>query len=100
MDIFAGGFSLFGALGSLLATVATWAATRYVIPWLHIGKRQRHAELIATLADEITDDLRLRYPDKQWLGRLDEAVDTLAALLGIDTTIARRAVQAAAARKG
>ena len=86
-------------VGSVAVIVAGWIANKYVVPFLHVGRRQRYAELIATLADEITDELMGLYPDTAWLEHLDEAVDKLISILGIDSDIARRAIRAAAARK-
>lgn len=86
-------------LGSVAMLLAGWAANRYVIPFLKVGKRQQYAQFIATIADEVTDDLRSRYPDKKWLEYLDEAVDRLIAICGVSPEIARRAISAAAARK-
>ena len=85
-------------LGSFGLLLAGHIATRYVVPFLKIGKRQRYAELIAQLADEFTDELRNKH-DKSWAKYLDEAVDKLIILLGISLEIARRAIKAAAARK-
>ena len=90
--------SLLSVLGSIALILAGHIATRYVVPFLKIGKRQRYAELIAQLADEFTDELRNNH-DKSWAKHLDEAVDKLIILLGISPEIARRAVKAAAARK-
>ena len=86
-------------LGSVAMLLAGWAANRYVIPFLKVGKKQQYAQFIATIADEVTDDLRNRYPDKKWLEYLDEAVDRLIAICGVSPEIARRAISAAAARK-
>ncbi|MCH7689642.1 MAG: hypothetical protein IIA17_01180 [candidate division Zixibacteria bacterium] len=90
--------SWFSVLGSFGLLLAGHIATRYVVPFLKVGKRQRYAELIAQLADELTDELRNKH-DKSWAKYLDEAVDKLIILLGISPEIARRAVKAAAARK-
>ena len=90
--------SWLGVLGSLAVILAGHIATKYVIPFLSVGKRQRYAELIAMLADEITDELKSKYP-QDWINYLDQAVDKLIMILGIDSDIARRAVNAAAARK-
>lgn len=98
MELF-GSNSIWGLLGSVGLTLAGYVAQRYVIPFLKIGKRQKYAELISRLADELTDELKVKYPENQWLSRLDEAVDKLIALLGIDPSIARRAINAAAGRK-
>ena len=44
-----------------------YLAQRYVIPFLKIGKRQNYAKYISVIADELIDELRLKYPDKKWL---------------------------------
>ena len=87
-----------GLLGSIGLTLATYLANRYIIPFLSIGKRQRYAQYIAAIADELTDGLRGKYPESEWLAHLDEAVDGLIAICNITPEIARRAIQAAAAR--
>ncbi|HOP06019.1 MAG TPA: hypothetical protein PLF13_01875 [candidate division Zixibacteria bacterium] len=91
--------SWLGLLGSIGLMLASQLATRYVIPFLKIGKRQQYAGYIATIADEVTDDLRTRYPDKDWLAHLDEAIDSLISICGISSEIAQRAVSAAVGRK-
>ncbi|MFQ6008155.1 MAG: hypothetical protein ACE5K8_04310 [Candidatus Zixiibacteriota bacterium] len=88
-----------GLLGSLALVLASYLANRYVIPFLQVGKRQHYAQFVATIADEVTDDLRTKYPNKQWLKHLDEAVDRLIEICGVSREIARRAINAAAARK-
>ncbi len=62
-------------LGTVALLIGTYIANRYVVPFLKIGKRQKYAQLIATIADEVTDDLRNKYPEEEWLKHLDEAVD-------------------------
>ncbi len=91
--------SFLGILGSLGLMLATFLAKKYIIPFLQVGKRQKYAEYIATIADDLIDNLRLKYPDKTWLEHLDEVVDTLVAICGITPEIAKRALQASAARK-
>jgi len=86
-------------LGSVALLLAGHIANKYVIPFLKVGKRQQYAQFIATIADEVTDDLRNKYPNKSWLKHIDEAVDSLIAICGITPEIARRAIRAAAARK-
>ena len=86
-------------LGSVAMLLAGWAANKYAIPFLKVGKRQKYAQFIATIADEVIDDLRNKYPDKKWLEYLDEAVDRLIAICGASPEIARRAISAASARK-
>jgi len=91
--------SWLGLLGSIGLTLAAYLANRYVIPFLKVGKRQKYAEFIAIIADELTDELRAKYPERQWLQHLDEVVDRLAEICGVSKEIALRAVRAAAARK-
>ncbi len=99
MDIQISQAGLTGLLGSVAALIFGWAANRYIIPFLQVGRRQKLAALIGQLADEITDELRATYPDSEWLNHLDEAIDRLIEILGIDSEIAARAIKAAAARK-
>jgi len=86
-------------LGSLVVVLLTFVAKRYLVPLLNVTRRRKYAEYIAVIADEITDDLRARYPDRAWLAYVDQAVDTLIKVCGISEDVARRAVMAAAARK-
>ncbi len=88
-----------GLLGSLALVAATYLANRYVIPFLKVGKRQKLAEFIAAIADDVTDELRQKYPNNEWLKHLDEAIDSLIAICGVSSDIAERAVKASAARK-
>ena len=88
-----------GLLGTVAMALATYAANRYVIPFLRVGERQRYAGYIAAIADDLTDELRHKYPDREWLKHLDEAIDTLVAICGISRSVAGRALNAAAARK-
>jgi hypothetical protein len=80
-------------------TLAGFLAQRFVIPFLKIGKRERYARFIATIAVEVIDDLRSRHPDKKWLEHLDEAVAMVAQICGISPEIARRAINAASVRQ-
>ena len=98
-SLFSQSGSLFGLLGSIGLLVAGHVARKYVVPFLSLGKRHRDAQYIATIADEVTDELRAKYPEKDWMRHLDEAVDQLIGICGIEPDIARRAVNAAAARR-
>lgn len=79
--------------------LAGFLAQRFVIPFLKVGKRERYAQFIATIAAEVIDELRAKHPDKKWLEHLEEAVETVAAICGVSPDIARRAVNAASARQ-
>lgn len=91
--------SLLGLVSSVGLALATYLANKYVIPFLAVGRRQRYAEHIATIADELTDELRTKYPERSWLEHLDEVIDRLIDICNIRPEIARRALRAAAARK-
>ena len=88
-----------GVLGSTALLFAGYVTKRYVLPFLKVGKRQKYAQFIAAIADEVTDDLIRKYPGKKWLEYLDEAIDQLIAICEVPPQVARRAVNAAVARK-
>ncbi len=92
--------SILGGVGSAVVAVAGWIGAKYLAPFLKIGKRKQYAQWIAVIADEITDELVQKYPDKKWLERLNEAVDKLAEICGINKDVSGRAVNAALGRKG
>lgn len=86
-------------LGTLAVTALGYVTQRYVVPFLKVGRRQRYAEYVAAIADDAIDELRSKYPDKQWLVHLDEAVETVVRVTGLSQDVSRRSVRAAAARR-
>lgn len=88
-----------GMIGSVILILVAHVTRKYLIPFLVIGKRREYARWIAAIADEVTDDLRARYPENEWLAHLDEAVDKIIDICGISSQIGRRAAQAALSRK-
>jgi len=91
--------AVLGGLGSAVVAVAGWVGARYLAPFLKIGKRKQYAQWIAVIADEITDELVQKYPEKKWLERLNEAVDKLIEICGVSEDVSGRAVNAALGRK-
>ncbi|MEZ5360142.1 MAG: hypothetical protein R3F48_15100 [Candidatus Zixiibacteriota bacterium] len=91
--------SLFGGLGSVLGVFISYAANKYIAPLLQVEKNRRYANWISAIADEVTDDLRLKYPNNRWLEELDRAVDKIIDICGIERDVADRAIRAAAGRK-
>ena len=91
--------SWLGLLGSIGFLFAGHVANKYIIPFLKIGKRKQYAQFVATIADDVTDDLRNRYPQKEWLKHIDDAVDTVISICGISPQAARRAISASMNRK-
>ena len=69
--------SWLGMLGSVGILLVGHVANKYIIPFLKIGKRKQYAQYIATIADEITDDLKNKYPEKDWFKHLDSAKETI-----------------------
>lgn len=88
-----------GMIGSVLMILVTHLTKKYLIPFLVIGRRREYARWIAAIADEVTDDLITRYPENEWLKHLDEAVDKVIEVCQISGQVARRAANAAVARK-
>lgn len=86
-------------LTPVVLSIASGIAAKYVIPFLQVGKRQKYAEHIATLADDITEDLMFKYPNNTWLQKLDDGVDLLIAMCNIKGVTARRAINAAVSRR-
>lgn len=91
--------SLAGGAGAIFLALAAWFTRKYLVPFLQMESRRRYAKYIAAIADEVTDDLVRRYPDKSWVKYIDEAVDKIISICKIDTEVARRAVSAAISRK-
>lgn len=88
-----------GGVGAVFMALIAWLARKYLVPFLTVEKRRRYAGYISCIADEITDDLVRRYPDKEWLVYFDEAVDKVIEICNIETEVAQRAVSAALSRK-
>ena len=91
--------NLAGGVGAVFMALLVWLVKKYLVPFLDIEQHRRYAEYIATIADEVTDDLVRKYPDNKWLQYIDEAVDRVMEVCNIESEIARRAVSAALARK-
>jgi hypothetical protein len=91
--------TLVGLLTSVVLTVAGYLIKRYVVPFLQVGTRLQYARYLAAIADDLTDELRAKYPEKEWLTHLDEAVDRLIEMCGISREVAGRVVSAAASRR-
>ena len=101
--------SIFGVIAGLIpeATVAavviwliSWAARKWLKPWLQAEKRKSMAIWIASIADDITDGLVAQYPNARWDDYLNDGVDALIKATGIEKDVAERASKAALGRKG
>ena len=90
---------LVGGLWAAVAVIIAYLTKRYLVPILKIEKHRRYARWIAAIADELTDDLRTRYPENEWIKKLDEAIDRIIEICDVDYAVASRAIKAAASRK-
>ena len=88
-----------GVIGSILLLLVSYVGKRYLVPFLVVARRKQYATYIAVIADEVTDDLKARYPNNEWLGHLDSAVDRLIEVCDVDPRVAKRATNAAVGRK-
>lgn len=71
----------------------------FVSEILKTKKRKANAELFSFLGDEIVTALAKKYPGKDYLVYLDEAVSQLRQAAGLDDVdVARRIIQAAIGR--
>jgi len=91
--------SIESAILAMLSLAVVFVGKNYLLPFLSIEKNRRYARWIAHLADEITDDLMARYPNNKWVKFIDESVDKLMEICGIDKEVAKRAVNSALKRK-
>ena len=90
---------LAGGVWAAFAFIIAYLSRKYLVPLLKIERHRRYAGWIAAIADELTDDLRSQYPGNEWIEKLDQAVDRIMEICGIEKDIAARAIQAAASRK-
>lgn len=88
-----------GIVGTAFLALVGYIGKKYLVPYLLVAKRREYAVWIAAIADELTDDLRSRYPNSEWVVHIDQAVDKLMQVCDIPKAIARRAANAAVARK-
>ncbi|MFH1700738.1 MAG: hypothetical protein ABIE07_09150 [Candidatus Zixiibacteriota bacterium] len=91
--------ALAGGIWALAGIIISYVSKKYLIPMLNVDKKRKYAAWIAAIADELTDDLVARYPDKKWIEELDKAVDKIIEICGINKDVAERAIRAAATRK-
>lgn len=91
--------ALIDIFGAIFMALIVWFARQYLAPYFKVERSRRYAEYIAAIADDVTDDLVCSYPDKEWVKRLDEAVDKIMAVCGVEGEIARRVASAALSRK-
>ncbi len=86
---------------SALIALLGYIAKKYLLPWLDTTFKKKAAEYILIIADDITDELVIKYPEKEIWKFLDQAVDKLMKVCGIkEREVAERAIRASMSRKG
>jgi len=75
----------------LAMIIIAWLVGKYLKPWVHAKpSRLERAEEISLVADRITTELCIMFPDATWDDLLDAAVDKIIDALDIPEEIARR----------
>jgi len=87
------------ALGALLMIYLGIIIKKEVLPLLTAKRNREIAEYILVIADDVTDFFRLRFPSAHWSVWLDQAVDKIIEITGINKEVAGRAIKAAIVRK-
>lgn len=89
----------FAALGAILLIYLGYFVKKELIPLLKVKRNKEMAQHVLIIADDVTDYFRLKFPQAHWSVWLDRAVDRIIDITGIGKDGARRAAQAAMARK-
>lgn len=78
----------------LLMLFIGYLAGRYIKPWIHSSQeRLARAQEIALIADRITDEIILLFPQHKWDDWLDKAVDKLISACDLkDADVAKREI--------
>lgn len=84
---------------SIAFLLLVWLVKKYLVPLIGTEIRQKTAELILRIADDITDELVATYPDEKIYQYLDIAIDKLMEACGVSKEVAARAIKASLGRK-
>jgi hypothetical protein len=87
------------ALGALLMLYLGYIIKKEILPLLKIKRNREMASHILTIADDVTDYFRLKFPNAHWSVWLDKAVDRIIDVTGVGREVAGRAARAALSRK-
>ena len=86
-------------VGSVIVFLVGWVTKEYLIPYLTTERKRKMAKYILLIADEVTDYFLLKYQGHKWTEWIDQAVDKIIEITGVDKEIALRAAEAALSRK-
>ena len=87
-------------IGGLIMILVAWVVKKHLLPFLDTEVKKKMAEYVLLIADEITDQLVAKYPDKKVWVYLDRAVDKIMEVCGVKREVAARAAGASFSRKG
>ena len=95
-------FELVIAVGgiNLIFMALKWAVGKYLKPLVAKATPEQMVAIqaVATLADDITDYLVIKFPNAQWDEQLDKGIDIIIEELGLKKATANRAMLAAISR--
>ena len=91
--------NLLPSLGSLGLLLIGWVTQKYLVPYLSTEKKKKMAELILLIADDVTNYFLLKYPKANWAEWIDQSVEQIIQITGVDREVALRAAKAAIVRK-
>ncbi len=85
----------------IIMLILGYLAGKYLKPFVHSSQqRLAKAQEIALIADKITDEMLLLFPQQKWDNWLDSAVDKLIKACDLkDADVARREITAQIAKK-
>ena len=86
-------------MGGLVLVVLGWLVKKHLVPLLSTEKSRTLAQHILLIADEVTNYFLQKYPGKDWAEWLDQAIDKIIEITGIEREVADRAIRAALERK-
>ena len=87
------------SLITIAFALMVWLVKKYLLPLIGTEIRQKTAELILRIADDITDELVASSPDEKVYIYLDAAIDKLMEACGVSKQVAARAIKASLGRK-
>lgn len=87
------------ALGSLLMLVLSWVAGKYLPKLLDTERKKRMAEYLLKIADDLTDYFIQKYPDSKYAQWIDQAIEKLMEICGVERDVAERVLKAVIERK-
>jgi hypothetical protein len=87
------------AVGSLLMIYLAYIVKKELVPLLKAKRNREIARHVLTIADDVTDYFRSKFPTAHWSVWLDRAVDRVIEITEVDREVAERVARASVTRK-